>query len=67
MEKNIQDVSWEGWETVRLIGSGSYGSVFEVQRRTGDIIEKAAIKRYQFHRTIVILKKCTMKDMTPKP
>ena len=38
-------IDWQGWETVRLIGRGSFGSVFEVQRTVGGTIEKAAIKK----------------------
>ena len=44
VEKN-DTINWQGWETVRLIGRGSFGSVFEVQRTVGGTIEKAAIKK----------------------
>ena len=37
-------VSWPGWETVRLIGRGSYGAVYEIQRDIFGDIEKAAMK-----------------------
>ena len=39
-EKNI----WPGWETVRLIGRGSFGTVYEIQRDVLGEIEKAALK-----------------------
>lgn len=35
---------WPGWETVRLIGRGSFGAVYEIQRRIFDDVEKAAQK-----------------------
>ena len=35
---------WPGWESVRLIGRGSYGSVYEIQRDIFDETEKAAMK-----------------------
>lgn len=30
--ESLQRTPWEGWETVREIGSGSYGTVYEIQR-----------------------------------
>ena len=35
---------WPGWETVRLIGKGSFGSVYEIRRVVFDDVEKAALK-----------------------
>lgn len=35
---------WPGWETVRLIGRGSFGAVYEIQRTVFDDVEKAALK-----------------------
>ncbi len=35
---------WPGWETVRLIGRGSFGAVYEIQRSFFDTTEKAALK-----------------------
>lgn len=35
---------WPGWETVREIGKGSYGAVYEVQRELAGTTEKAAVK-----------------------
>ena len=35
---------WPGWETVRLIGRGSFGAVYEIQRKVFDDTEKAALK-----------------------
>ena len=35
---------WPGWETVRLIGRGSFGAVYEIERDLIDQREKAALK-----------------------
>jgi len=35
---------WPGWETTRLIGRGSFGSVYEISRQYDNITEKAALK-----------------------
>lgn len=35
---------WPGWETVRLIGRGSFGAVYEIQRKIFNETEKAALK-----------------------
>lgn len=35
---------WPGWETVRLIGRGSFGEVYEIQRQVFNTTEKAALK-----------------------
>ena len=40
----IQNSLWPGWETVRLIGRGSFGAVYEIQRDVFGEIEKAALK-----------------------
>ena len=37
-------VQWPGWETVRLIGRGSYGAVYEIQRTVFGHTERAALK-----------------------
>ena len=39
-----QQATWPGWETVRLIGRGSFGTVYEIQRNVFDDVEKAALK-----------------------
>ena len=36
--------SWPGWETVRLIGRGSFGAVYEIRRDMFGEQEKAALK-----------------------
>lgn len=36
--------NWPGWETVRLIGKGSFGAVYEIQRDVMGETEKAALK-----------------------
>ena len=41
---NQPNVSWPGWEVVRLIGRGSFGAVYEIQRTLFDDVEKAALK-----------------------
>ena len=35
---------WPGWETVRLIGRGSFGAVYEIRRQVFDDVETAALK-----------------------
>ena len=40
------DIQWPGWETVRKIGSGSFGSVYEIERKIFDLTEKAALQCY---------------------
>ena len=42
MEK--EKVLWPGWETVRLIGRGSFGAVYEIERDVFGHKEKAALK-----------------------
>ena len=37
-------IAWPGWETVGLIGRGSFGAVYEIQREIFDDVEKAALK-----------------------
>ena len=37
-------VLWPGWETVRLIGRGSFGAVYEIERNMLGEKEKAALK-----------------------
>ena len=44
MALDLQQVSWPGWETVRLIGQGSFGAVYEIRRQVFDDEEKAALK-----------------------
>lgn len=41
---NQRKATWPGWETVRLIGRGSFGAVYEIQRQVFDDTEKAALK-----------------------
>ena len=40
----VEKVLWPGWGAVRLIGQGSFGTVYEIQRRIFDDVEKAALK-----------------------
>lgn len=44
MKTDYKDISWPGWETVRLIGRGSFGAVYEIQRDIFGDIEQAALK-----------------------
>ena len=37
-------IAWPGWETVRLIGRGSFGGVYEIRRDVFGETEKAALK-----------------------
>lgn len=37
-------VTWPGWETVRRIGQGSFGSVYEIQRTIRGRTERSALK-----------------------
>jgi len=41
---NNDNVLWPGWETVRLIGRGSFGAVYEIERDVFGHKEKAAVK-----------------------
>ena len=36
--------AWPGWKTVRLIGRGSFGAVYEIERDVFGTKEKAALK-----------------------
>ena len=38
------NIVWPGWETVRLIGRGSFGAVYEIERDNYGHKEKAALK-----------------------
>lgn len=40
----MQNVSWPGWEIVRVIGHGGFGTVYEIQRDIFGRMEKAALK-----------------------
>lgn len=44
MIPQMQEISWPGWETVRVLGRGSYGAVYEIQRDVFGVQEKAALK-----------------------
>ncbi len=44
MSESITSVSWPGWEVVQLIGRGSFGAVYEIQRKVFDDVETAALK-----------------------
>ena len=42
----MEKIVWPGWTTVRLLGRGSFGAVYEIERRIGNEndVEKAAVK-----------------------
>ena len=42
--KDTKKELWPGWENVGIIGRGSFGTVFEIQRDIFGDIEKAALK-----------------------
>ena len=44
MPEQSLPVLWPGWETVRLIGRGSFGAVYEIRRDMFGMTEKAALK-----------------------
>ena len=44
MAVDMQNVSWPGWEIVRVIGHGGFGTVYEIQRDIFGKMEKAALK-----------------------
>ncbi len=44
MAEQINKNIWPGWETVRLIGRGSFGAVYEIERDVLGEKEKAALK-----------------------
>ena len=37
-------ICWPGWETVRLLGRGSFGAVYEIQKDVFGDVERAALK-----------------------
>ena len=41
MDNNIV---WPEWTTVKMIGRGNFGAVYEIEKRLGDEVEKAAVK-----------------------
>lgn len=43
--RDLQKAPWPGWNTIRLIGQGSFGTVYEIQRELVDgTVEAAAMK-----------------------
>ena len=42
--EDLVKASWPGWETVKMIGRGSFGTVYEIQRTLFKDTEKAALK-----------------------
>ena len=48
MESNV---GWPGWKTVRLIGQGSFGAVYEIERNLFGDVERCALKHISIPRT----------------
>ena len=44
MFNEMQNCTWPGWETVEMIGRGSFGSVYKIQRNIFGNVETAALK-----------------------
>ena len=44
MDSRTQRELWPGWETVRLLGRGSFGAVYEIRREVFGETERAALK-----------------------
>ena len=44
MQENEQKNVWPGWETVDLLGRGSFGAVYEIRREVFGEVERAALK-----------------------
>lgn len=42
--KALLEQSWPNWEPVRMIGKGSFGTVYEIQKNNGGKIDKQALK-----------------------
>ena len=42
--QSVEQVQWPGWDVVRLIGRGSFGAVYEIQRDVFGETERAALK-----------------------
>lgn len=42
--EDIRNIRWPGWEVKRLIGRGSYGSVYEIRKAFGAHEDRAALK-----------------------
>jgi len=41
---DLQKALWSDWETVRLIGEGSFGKVYEIYRNQFGVEERSALK-----------------------
>lgn len=41
---HMEQTLWPGWEPVRILGQGSFGVVYEIQRDVFGTVEKAALK-----------------------
>lgn len=41
---NEKKIPWKNWEVVKVIGRGSYGDVYEIQKKEGAYVTRAALK-----------------------
>ena len=44
MPDNFNNITWPGWETVGILGRGSFGAVYEIRREVFKDTERAALK-----------------------
>ena len=62
-----EKVLWPGWETVRLIGRGSFGAVYEIERDVFGHKEKAALKAITIPPRAAAISKSFMTAATTRP
>ncbi len=53
-------IEWPGWETVRLIGRGSFGAVYEIRRELYGNVERAALKHIRIPQSSSDIKEMVM-------
>lgn len=51
MNQPCDSVLWPGWETVGIIGRGSFGTVYQIQRNIFGSVENAALKTISIPRS----------------
>ena len=54
-----------GWETVREIGRGGYGAVYEIRREIGGVTDSAALKHISIPRSVSDVDTLRSEGMTP--
>lgn len=55
--------SMPGWEIVRELGSGSYGTVFEVQKKNFEVTAKAAVKLIRIPKSVSEIREAMSEGM----